>query len=112
LDSTNAGRQIGAEKTAVGRFVGEPAHGAKTQIDTARGELPGLQMRALAPDHYPVEGQARSRTIPVNELIDGVTKNPLCVCRVKAVQYRGLGVFQVGQPKDRFGATAFSSRSH
>jgi hypothetical protein len=80
FDATNTGRQIGAEKTAVGRFVGEPAHGAKTQIDGAGGELTGFEMRAIAQDDDPVEGQARFRTIPVNELIDGVTVTPLCVC--------------------------------
>jgi hypothetical protein len=47
-------------------------------------------MRAIAQDHDPVEGQARFRAIPVNELIDGVTITPLCVCRVEAVQHRGL----------------------
>ena len=83
FDATNTGRQIGAEKTAVGCFVGEPAHGAKTQIDGSWGELTGFEMRAIAQDHNPVEGQARFRTIPVNELIDGVTIAPLCVCRVK-----------------------------
>jgi hypothetical protein len=31
--------QVGAEKTAVGGFVGEPTHGAKTQIDGSGGEL-------------------------------------------------------------------------
>src|SRR5271154_2431270 len=82
FDATNAGRQIGAEKTAVGGFVGEPAHGAETQIDGAGGELTGFEMRAIPQDHDPVEGQARFRTIPVNELIDGVTITPLCVCRV------------------------------
>jgi hypothetical protein len=30
-------------------------------------------MRSIAQDHDPVEGQARFGTIPVNELIDGVT---------------------------------------
>ena len=30
-------------------------------------------MRAIPQDHGPVEGQARFRAIPVNELIDGVT---------------------------------------
>jgi hypothetical protein len=72
FDATNTGSQIGAEKTAVGGFVGEPAHGAEAQIDGSGGELPGLQMRAIAQDHDPVEGQARFGTIPVNELIDGV----------------------------------------
>ena len=29
----NAGRQVGGEKAAVSRFICEPTHGAKTQID-------------------------------------------------------------------------------
>jgi hypothetical protein len=79
FDATNTGSQIDAEKTAVGRFVCEPAHGAKTQIDGFGGELTGFEMRATTQDHDPVEGQARFRAIPVNELIDGVM-TPLCVC--------------------------------
>jgi hypothetical protein len=43
FDAMNIGSQIGAEKTAVGRFVGKPAQGAKTQIDGAGGELTGLR---------------------------------------------------------------------
>ena len=50
----------------------------------------------------------RFRTIPVNELIYGVTITPLCVCRVEAIQHAALRG-QVGQPKNRFGATALSS---
>jgi transposase len=42
----NTSHQVRTEKTAVGRFVGEPAHGAKTQIHRAGSELPGFQMRA------------------------------------------------------------------
>jgi len=80
FDATNTGSQIGAEKTAVGCFVGKPAHGAKTQIDGSGGELTGFEMRAITQDHDPVEGQARFRAVPVNELIDGVTITPLCVC--------------------------------
>jgi hypothetical protein len=59
FDATNAGRQISAEKTAIGGFVGEPTHGPKTQIDGSGGELTGFEMRATAQDHDPVEGQAR-----------------------------------------------------
>jgi hypothetical protein len=96
FDATNTGRQIGAEKTAVGRFVGEPAHGAKTQINRAGGEFPGFQMRAIAQDYDPVEGQARFRTIPVNELIDGVTITPLCVCRVRLFNTAALACSRSG----------------
>jgi hypothetical protein len=80
FDAPNTGSQIGAQKTAVGRFAGEPANSAKTQIDGSGGESTGFEMRTIAQDHDPIEGQARFRTIPVNELIDGVTITPLCVC--------------------------------
>jgi hypothetical protein len=73
------GRQIGAGKTAIGSFLGVPAHGTKTQIDGSRGESTGFKMRAIAQDHDPVERQARFRAIPVNELIDGATITSLCI---------------------------------
>jgi len=57
--ATNTGSQIGAEKTAVGCFVCEPTHGAKTQIDGSGGKLTGFEMTAIAQDHDPIEGQAR-----------------------------------------------------
>src|ERR1700674_2365341 len=66
-------------------------------------------MRAIAQDHDPVEGQAWFRTIPVDELIDGVTIAPFCVCRVEAIQHRVLGVFQVGRAQDGLGTVASSS---
>jgi len=68
------------EKTTVGCLVGQPAHRTKTQIDGSGCELTGFEMRAIAQDHDPVKGQARFRAVPVNELIDGVTITPLCVC--------------------------------
>jgi hypothetical protein len=38
--------------------------------------LTGFEMRAIPQDHDPVEGQARFRTIPVNELIGWRDDNP------------------------------------
>src|SRR5258708_32214191 len=66
-------------------------------------------MRAIAQDHDPVEGQARFRTIPVNELIDGLAISPMGVSRGETVQHRGLGVFKVGQAQDGLGTIASSS---
>src|SRR4030081_293273 len=43
-------------------------------------------MRPIAQHHYSVESQARFRTIPVNELIDGVTITPLGVQASEAIQ--------------------------
>ena len=97
MHPTNTGSQIGAEKTAVGRFVGEPAHGAKTQVDSAGRELTGFEMRAIAQDDGSIEGQTRLRTIPVNELVYGVAISPLGVSGGETVQHCGPGVFEVGQ---------------
>jgi len=47
----------------------------------------------------------------VAEPSTGPSVASLGVCRVKAVQYRGLGVFQVGQPKDGFRATVWLNRN-
>jgi hypothetical protein len=51
FNAANASRQIGAEKTTVGCFVREAAHGAKTQINGSGGELTGLKMSAITQDH-------------------------------------------------------------
>src|SRR5215469_4462187 len=73
LHSANASSQVGTEQTAIGSFVCQSAYGAKTQIDCARRELAGFEMRPIAQDDYSVERQAWFRTIPVNEFIDRVT---------------------------------------
>ncbi len=66
-------------------------------------------MRAVTQDHDPIKGQARFRTIPVNEFIDGVTITPLGVQAGEAIQDCGFGVLEVWQAQDRFCGSAFSS---
>src|SRR6266403_5816975 len=85
FNTANASRQIGAEETTVGGLICEPAHGTETQVDGARCKLTGFEMRPIAQHHYSVESQARFRTIPVNELIDGVTITPLGVQAGEAI---------------------------
>ena len=84
FNTANTSRQIGAEETAVGG-------------------------RPIAQHHYSVESQARFRTIPVNELIDGVTITPLRVQAGEAIQDCGFGVLEVWQTQDRFCSGTFSS---
>jgi hypothetical protein len=59
-------------------------------------------MRPLAQRYNSVESQARFRTIPVNELIDGVTITPSRVQAGEAIQDCGFGVLEVWQAQDRF----------
>src|SRR5215471_12928110 len=84
--SANASSKVGTEQTAIGSFICQSAHRAKTQIDCARRELAGFEMRSITQDHYSVERQARFRTIPVNELIDGVTITSLGVRTGETIQ--------------------------
>jgi len=79
LNPANASGGIGTEQTAVGSFICESAYYAKAQIDCARCELTGFEMRSIAQHYYPVKRQARFRTVPVNEFIDGVTITSLGV---------------------------------
>jgi hypothetical protein len=69
----------------------------------------GFEMRPIAQDHNSVESQARFRTIPVNECIDGVTITPLGVQAGEAIQDCGFGVLEVWQAQDRFCGGAFCS---
>ena len=66
-------------------------------------------MRPIAQHYNSVESQARFRTIPVNEFIDGVTITPLSVQAVEAIRDCAFGVLEVGQAQDRFCGGAFSS---
>jgi hypothetical protein len=74
--SANVGCQIGTQETAIGRFVCKTSYCAKTEVDCTRCQLPGFEMRAIAHNDCPIESQARFGTIPVHELIDGVTITP------------------------------------
>ena len=98
--SANSGCRVRTEQTAIGGFVCESPHGTKTQIDCARCELTGFEMRPITQHYYSVERQARFRTIPVNEFIDGVTITSLGVQTGETVQDCGFCMLEVGQAQD------------
>ena len=62
FNEANAGSQIDAEETAVGRFICAPTPCTKTKIDGAWCELAKFEMIAAAHDNYPVERVAPSNT--------------------------------------------------
>jgi hypothetical protein len=72
-------------------------------------ELTGFEIRPIAQHHYSVVSQARFRTIPVNEFIDGVTVTPLDVQAGETIQDCGFGVLEIWQAQDGFCGGAFSS---
>ena len=63
--------------------------------------MTGFEMRPIAQHHNSVKSQARFRTIPVNEFIDGVTITPLRVQAGEAIQDCGFGVLEVWQAQNR-----------
>jgi hypothetical protein len=66
-------------------------------------------MRPIAQHYDSVESQARFRTIPINEFIDGVTITSLGVQAGDTIQDCGFGVLEVWQAQDGFCGGAFSS---
>jgi hypothetical protein len=95
LDAANPSRKVSIEEAAVGCLVGETPHRAKAQVDRTGRELTGFEMRAVAQNNSPIERQARFRTIPVDEFVDGVTVSPLGIWRGKAIQNCELGMFEI-----------------
>ena len=69
--SADARSQIGAEKAAVRRFVGQTAHRPEPKINRSGRQAPGFQVDVIPEYDGLVECEAWLRAIPVNKLIDG-----------------------------------------
>jgi hypothetical protein len=73
FDSPDAGCQLWAEQAGICRFIRQTADRRKSAIDRGRREATVLEENAKARDHYFVKGEPWLRTIPLNELIDGMS---------------------------------------
>jgi hypothetical protein len=76
LSAMDAGGQFRAQQPAVSCLVCQPSHGRHSRVDRPWGEAPLLQVKAIAQNHLFVEGQSWFRTIPGDELIDGMLISP------------------------------------
>jgi hypothetical protein len=69
-----------------------------------------FEMNSVPKDDRPVEAQARFRTIPLDELLDGVVVCSLAAPGRECVKDSRLGLFQVRQSQDPLGWPPFPSR--
>lgn len=60
-------------------------HRAQAQIDGARREFPSVEVNAVAQHNGAVEREARFRTVPLHELVNGVPMTALSIGRREAV---------------------------
>jgi hypothetical protein len=84
-----------------------PGLAVRSRFDGARCKLTGIEMRPIAQHYNSVESQARFRTIPVNEFIDGVRITPLRVQAGEAIQDSALACSRSGRRRTDFVVVRF-----
>jgi len=72
FDAANPGSQFGAQQTGIGGFVCQTTHRCQLLVDRVVGQTPRFQVHVIAHDHDAIESQARLRSVPRDELIDGI----------------------------------------
>ena len=73
LDAADTSGQVGTQKTTVGGLIGKASHYAQTEVDRPRSELSRFEVTPISEHYCPIERETWFRTVPVNELVDGVT---------------------------------------
>jgi hypothetical protein len=71
-DSADSGSQLRTKQTRIGGFVSQSPNGSKLLVDGIGGQMARFQVHAITHNNDPVEGQPRLRTVPGDELIDGI----------------------------------------
>ncbi len=97
LDAANPGGQLGTQQTSVGGFVSQATYGCKLLVDSVGGQMPRLQVHAIAHDDDPIEGQPRLGAVPGDELVDGVLVDSTRSWRAQAIENCRFTVIQVWQ---------------
>jgi len=101
--ATNTGRQLGTQEAGVGRLVCDAPDGGQSEIDRGRCVSTLLEMNPVAEHDGAVEREARLRTVPDDELANGMVVRPLAAGGCETVQDRRLGVFEVRKGEDALG---------
>ena len=94
---SNPGRQLRAEQASIGRFVGHPTYGREPQVDRGRGIVSLFEVDPIAKHNGAIEREARFRTIPGDELPDGMVVGALAGGRRQAIEDGGLRLFEIRQ---------------
>src|SRR5579872_3629770 len=106
LYSANSRGQIGAQKAAVCRLVGEAPDGTQAKVDGSRGKQTGLKVASIAENHRSVQSKSRFRAVPIDEFVDRVTIPTLAVNTSQAVQNCCFRVLEIWQTKMVLGKLA------
>ena len=72
LDPSNSSGEVRAEQTGIGGLVCKAPDPGEPEVDSGRGVVCLLKEDAIASHNGLVEGQARLRALPFDELPDGV----------------------------------------
>jgi hypothetical protein len=80
LHPLNASGQFRAQQSGVRSLISEPTNSGKSYVDGSRRQLAIFEMDSVACDDSLVEGETRLRTIPSDELIDGM---PIATLRLR-----------------------------
>ena len=79
-------------------------------VDGVRGQMPRLQVHAIAHDHDAVKGQPRLGAVPSYELVDCVLAHSAGSWRTEAVKNGGLAVIKVWQTEHSATVIRLASR--
>jgi len=72
LNPMDAGGQFRAQQSTIGCLVRQASHGRHSHIDCPGSQAALFQMEPMAQYYCFVEGQSRFRTVPGDELVDGI----------------------------------------
>src|SRR5260370_1012327 len=72
LHATNTGCQFGTQEAGVGRLVRDAPDGSKPKVDRGRRVSLLFKVNTVAEHNGAVERETRLRTVPGDELADGV----------------------------------------
>src|SRR5664279_4449652 len=104
----NPGSQISTQQSAVRRFMREPPDGSQPLIDRCCRQSAGFKVYAVADHHDAVQRQAWLGAVPGNELFNRIFIGPPRCGRSQGVEYCGLGMIQIREPKHRAAELGFA----
>jgi hypothetical protein len=78
--------EFGAQEPRIGGLVRDTADRRQPEVDGRGRILPLLEVNAIAEDHRPVEGEARLRTVPRDELANRIVAGLLAAPRTQAAE--------------------------
>jgi hypothetical protein len=73
LHPSYACRQLGTQEAGIRRLISKPSNDGKPNVDCRRSEIPLFEEEPVPKHHGSIEREPRFRTVPPDELIDGVS---------------------------------------